>query len=81
MLEVSAINPSQIAHVPRRSIVAGKGLPDDNLFVCECDCHTDGLQVAHPVPCCEEAPCGTMVKVGFMIIHQNNCSICKEIAE
>ena len=41
---------------------------------CHCDCHKEGMQIVHVMPCCTECEnCGLRIVPGFMKSHLKEC--------
>jgi hypothetical protein len=45
----------------------------NNLEICDCDCHKPGFDIKHITPCCSPCPfCGERIK-GNLEFHKRNC--------
>jgi len=51
-------------------------------YECECPCHREGNgNMVHCMPCCDQAPCGLMIKINCMQLHLNQCQKCRTVGE
>lgn len=49
-----------------------------DMFICNCQCHTDG-SITHCLACCERcAKCRQNIITGFMELHLKECNVLSE---